>query len=183
MEFIASVKNTLLSKLAGPKDYFERQKRRYALTLFFPAFTLLAGPSIVSNVLGAIKEGTFTGSDWNFRVLGERDSDQIFYVILLIFFVFFLLAINLYYSRILHKIEIKMKNKSYKEDEKIYTKFIFEIKSCNNERQKIALIKQLFNLYPTMCENDPIFIKEASEFGLDPCELMAPPKQLTYNKN
>jgi hypothetical protein len=159
------------SKLFGPKDYFERQKKRLVRSMIIPLIAFVGAPSLIVAVLSSFRYVNFEGQGVILQLIGEASNDVLIIASSLVAAFCFGVGANLLYGFRLKRFDEKLAElqsseearNSFEQLQKKYHQYIE-----NKEPEKaIALGSYICRSFPEESRLDPIFITSLVDVGAE----------------
>ncbi|MGY3406112.1 hypothetical protein ACVWZV_002225 [Bradyrhizobium sp. GM5.1] len=93
-----TIVQALRSRILGPKDYFERQKKRLLRRVLFLLSLVVAGPAILTGLLSNTDKIDVQYRGAFIRFVGRATDDALIFSVALVTVYLFALIANLYYA-------------------------------------------------------------------------------------
>jgi hypothetical protein len=157
------------SKLFGPKDYFERQKKRLVRSMIVPLILIIGTPSIVVASLSSFRYINFEGQGVILQLVGEASNDVLILAASLVTAFVFALGANLLYGFRLARLEEKLADlKRSDEVENSYKAMLATYKEhllSNDVEKAVSLGSYMCRAFPDESRLDPEFITSLVDSG------------------
>ena len=159
------------SALFGPKDYFERQKKRLVAAMIVPLILILGTPPMMLIAFSSLEFIEIEGQSLSLRLINEATSDALILATSVGITFCFALGVNLLYGFRLSKSAERL-NQLKKENEaknafSDLLKSYFDLVRREEKDKAIRLGSFLCKTYPELARVEPKLIDSLVNAGLD----------------
>ena len=176
-----SIGTRLLNAIFGPKDFFERSKKRLTRVLIVPVFALAIGPALLSG--GLLLAGQNNGNSFNILISTLADSgESVLVLVLLICSTYALgLILNFQYGMFVKKGEFEVRRFARSvEAIEAYTDFANDIRAAleaGETNSAISISRHLLEFHDEAFKQDAVMIRLLVDYSIYE-EVFSKPKLL-----